>query len=194
MTFWPSDGSELSCAGQRSPTFSVNIFKWPSLSLTWKTDSLSLTHTHNIWYTHTYNLKHIIESCSWCDSAAKSNLYAAGLAWSDETSCYFAEGGRKSQSHICLWEWALRTPECMCVCSHWGLVFLCTYCLGSPQCCCAFRSSTIAAGWHLWSLTERSSLLQCTTRSEPDKSPRHDAQTLSESVCLQKHINIHTRS
>lgn len=99
------------------PNITVNIFKWPSLSLTLKTDSLSLS------FSHIHNLKHIIESCSWCDSAAKSNLYAAGLARSDETSCYFTEGGRKSHSHICLGEWALRVSVCVCVRSHYGQVF-----------------------------------------------------------------------
>lgn len=133
-------------------------------------------------HTHARNLRHIIESCSWCDRAAKSNLYAGGLAWSDETSCYFTEGGRKSHSHICLRE--LGEELCACVCVH--ALRRCTYCLGSLQCCYAFRSSTTAAGWHLASPTGRSSRLRCTTLSVPDTSPHPDVQTLSGSVCLQK--------
>lgn len=177
-----------------TPSVTFNVSKWPSLSLTLKTDSH--THAHTVISQKlAHHLKHIIESCCWCDGAAKSNLYAGGLAWSDETSCYFTEGGRKSHSHNCLGEWALRDyPSacvCMCVCAHTsGLVCLCTYCLGSLQYCCAFRSSTTAAGWHLWSLTGRSSLHRCTTPSEPDTSPRRGARTRSESVCLQKYTII----
>lgn len=135
-------------------------------------------------HTHARNLRHITESCSWCDRAAKSNLYAGGLAWSDETSCYFTEGGRKSHSHICLRERELGEELCACVCVH--ALRRCTYCLGSLQCCYAFRSSTTAAGWHLASPTGRSSRLRCTTLSVPDTSPHPDVQTLSGSVCLQK--------
>ena len=198
MTPWPSDGGELSCAGRRPPTSHLTSLSGPHFHFS-HTHTDTRTHTHHIWSHRklSHNLKHIIESCSCCNSAAKSNLYAGGRAWSDETSCYFAEGGRKSHSHNCLGERALREYHirvcvcvCVCVCvfSHIELVCLSTYCSGSLQCCCSSRSSTTAAGWRLWSLTGCSSLLRYTTRSEPDTSPRHDVRTRSASVCLQKKL------
>lgn len=149
------------------------------LSLSPSLPPLSCTHTQTLSQTHT--LSNTL-SKSVPGATVSRNPICMQEAWPGQTKLVVTLQ-REAVNHRVTTVWESEHSRGVCVC-------VCTHCRGSLRCCSAFHSSTTGAAWHLWILTGRSSLLRCTTRSEPDTSPRHGGQTLSESVCLQERTNV----